>query len=517
MKSPLRPLILPLIALALAFCALPAAATTYMMMSDRDLADQAPAVVEAKVMGVEYAPTVGGLPATDYLVEVSRVLKGDLPGSTVMVRVPGGINPEGLGLKIWGAPRFAEGEEAILFLRPAQDGTYRIVHLMLGAFHKRTVGGRAVAVRDLSEATAFGPKGLRNGGADVIRDFERFSGWVSDRAFGVESEADYVVKTPAGLEKKGLSAATEKFAFLSPPSGTPIRWFRFERGQRVDWRVHTGSQPGLNLDTTIATFKDAIAVWNADTSSNVQYNYVGTTTANGGLAKSDGVNAIIFDDPFRDDPDEAVEGTFVCGRGGVIAIGGPWFFSSTRPYRDRQFHEAGEADIVTNDGTECLFRGNPSVAREVFAHELGHTLGLGHSDEREALMFPTAHNDNRGAELHVDDRAGIRELYSIGSGPVPGPTANLVAPARLTGKAASSTSVTLTWRDKSKGEEGFSIEAKKKGGKWAEVLTVPADSTSAVVENLIAGATHVFRVRAVGGGSASPYSNSVSVILPRRR
>ena len=64
MKSPFRPLILPLVVLALALCALPATATTYMMMSDQDLADQAPAVVEATVTGVDYAPTLGGLPAT---------------------------------------------------------------------------------------------------------------------------------------------------------------------------------------------------------------------------------------------------------------------------------------------------------------------------------------------------------------------------------------------------------------------------------------------------------------------
>lgn len=516
MKSVFRPLILPLAILALTLCAVPAAATTYRMMSDQDLVDQAPAVVEARVVGVDYAPTLGGRPATDYLVEVSRVLKGDLPGSTVLVRVPGGINPEGLGLKIWGAPKFGEGEETILFLRPAQDGTYRILHLMLGAFHKRTVGGRAVAVRDLSEAAEMGPKGLREGEEDVIRDFERFAGWVSDRAFGGERAADYMVKKPADLEKT-LSAATEKYRFLDPPTGNPVRWFRFERGQRVDWSVHTGAQPGLSLDTTIATFKDAMAVWNADTSSGVQYNYVGTTTAGGGLARADGINTIIFDDPFRNDPDDAVEETFSCQQGGVIAIGGPWFFSSTRAYQGRQFHEAAEADIITNDGTECLFRNNPSVAREVFAHELGHTLGLGHSADRDALMFANVHNDGRGARLHADDRAGIRALYGNGSTPVPTPPANLVAPARLTGKAASSTSVTLTWRDKSRGEEGFSIEARKKGGKWVEVLTTPTDSTSAVVEDLIAGATYAFRVRAVAGGSASGYSNAVNVVMPRRR
>ena len=98
------------------------------MMSDSALADQAPVVVEARISSVSSAPLVGQ-PATDYLVEVSRVLKGDLLGSTVMVRVPGGLDPQGLGLKIWGAPRFPRGRNASSY-QPAQDGTYRILHLL---------------------------------------------------------------------------------------------------------------------------------------------------------------------------------------------------------------------------------------------------------------------------------------------------------------------------------------------------------------------------------------------------
>lgn len=508
-----RLLVLPILVFALS--APPAAATTYMMMSDEDLADQATAVVEVRVMGVDYAPVLDGLPSTDYLVEVSRVLKGDLPGSTVMVRVPGGINPEGVGLKIWGAPRFGEGEEGILFLRPAQDGTYRILHLMLGAFHKRTVNGRDVAVRELGEAHAVG-ESKSGEAADVIRDFDRFSDWVSNRALGVGGEKNYGVERPAGLEK-ALSAATEKFGFLTPESGNPIRWFRFDRNQRVDWRVHTGGQPGLTEAETIAAFRDALAAWNNDPGTNIQYNYAGTTTAGGGLVRTDNVNTILFDDPFQDNPDEAVEGTFTCRGGGVIAIGGPWFFRNTQAYRGRQHHEAGEADIITNDGTQCLFRNNPSVAREVFAHELGHTLGLGHSDRLDALMYPTAHNDLRGASLDDDDRAGARELYFSNSPNPGGGNANLVAPAKLTAKAGSGATVNLTWRDKARGEEIYSIEAKKKGGKWVEVLTVSENATSAVVEDLISGATYAFRVRAKAGSSASGYSNVVNLVLPRRR
>ena len=95
------------------------------MVSDQTLVDQAGAVAEVRVTGIEPAP-VEGRPATDYVVEVERLVKGHLPGSTVVVRVPGGVRPDGVGLKVFGAPELHEGETALLFLRPAEDGTYRL-------------------------------------------------------------------------------------------------------------------------------------------------------------------------------------------------------------------------------------------------------------------------------------------------------------------------------------------------------------------------------------------------------
>ena len=511
MKSAFRFLALALLILPLALSARPAAATTYMMMSDQALAGQAAAVVDVEVVGVEQAPVVDGPPATDYLVEVNRVLKGDLPGSTVVVRVPGGVNPAGLGLKIWGAPRFADGERAILFLRPAQDGTYHILHLMLGAFHQRVSGGRSVALRDFSEAHEVGAKGLiEDGGVDAIRDFEGFSDWVADGARG--QGAGYVL----GRAKAELGSISDSFTFLLPRDGNPIRWFRFDRGQNVEWRVQNSGQPGLSLDATIESFQIAMDAWNSDPGTNIDYALVGTTPSNNGLSQSDDINSIVFDDPFRDDEENAVEGTFDCSEGGIIAVGGPYYFQSTRVYNGQRYHEAVEADIVTNDGTECFFSNSPKTAQEVFAHELGHTLGMGHSKERNALMFASAHADGRGARLTDDDRAGVAVLYGNGSGGPGGGPASLTAPARFAGRATSKTEVTLTWRDKANGEQAYSIEAKKKGTrKFQEVLTVDANSTSAVVTGLLPGTTYSFRIRAVGTSGVSPYTKVVTVTTPR--
>uniref|UniRef100_A0A8C5QAF0 Peptidase metallopeptidase domain-containing protein n=1 Tax=Leptobrachium leishanense TaxID=445787 RepID=A0A8C5QAF0_9ANUR len=48
----------------------------------------------------------------------------------------------------------------------------------------------------------------------------------------------------------------------------------------------------------------------------------------------------------------------------------------------------------------------------VAAHEFGHSLGLGHSDDRQALMFPTYRFVNANSfRLGQDDINGIQSLY----------------------------------------------------------------------------------------------------------
>ncbi len=330
-----------------------AEATSYVPMSDAALYEQAPAIAQVSILSAGPAPAVGA-PSIDYIVLVERLLKGQIAGSTVIVRVAGGIGPDGWGLELFGAPRFAQGDRAILFLVPRNDGTYGILHLMLGAFHEFRIGDRHLALRDLQDVQDV----TGDGRVARPRDFERFADWL---AGGAEATAHYRVETPA----RGLERWQRAFSVLRHER-RQLRWFE----DQVEWHLGRPAPTGMKR-----SLKEALRAWNPISSLRLAYG--GRSGASNGLHTFDHLNVLTFGD--RDD---LIPGSFDCRRGGVLAVGGPWFdpeiTGKTRPggQSPPAIRILG-ADIVLNDGAECVVEEAEGVVVESLVHELGHTLGLG--------------------------------------------------------------------------------------------------------------------------------------------
>ena len=499
---------------ALALTALPAAATSFVMVSDEKLADEAAVIVEARILTVDDAP-VTGTPSTDYLVEVQRVLKGDIPGSALIVRVPGGTRPDGVTLRVWGMPRFKVGENALLFLVPGAEGTYRIAELMLGAFHFATLGGRPALIRDLSETIELPAPGAPAGTRarfHQARDRERFVAWLVDRTLGTPRGEDYFLTADASASTAG--PVVDHYSFFEY-GGYRLRWFEFDGGGHEPWRVYADGQPGLTAQETIDAFKAGMSVWNNDAATDVSYTYGGTTSSYGrGLNNTDGHNSIIFGDPLHEsddfpEPFDCQAGMGVLAVGGVFPVDGP-----VQTHNGEQFAPIAEGDIVTNANIDCFFAeslNKVKAAEELFGHELGHTLGLGHSCDDpslpcdpEALMYPFIHDDGRGAKLTNDDRAGLFALYGIGTLPA--------APSNLGAELTSATQAHLTWQDNADNETSFKVEWKPPGaGGFSQLASVAANTVQYVAGGLSADATYSFRVRAINAIGASSPSNTVQV------
>jgi hypothetical protein len=386
-----------------------ASATTFVAMSDAQLTEASDVIVTGTVTRIRSVLTSTKQVETYITVAVGDVLLGRVADNEITIREPGG---EVGALRQWvfGAPEFSVGEDVLLYLQRRPDGTLATTSLGLGKYQV-TSGDIAVAHRTLDGAVI-------GGTPHEVRSLEDMKAAIRRHAATVSSlTAQFVASPPAAYDDTLPHSNTDAFTYLGQ-----ARWNEADTGDTVRYLVNTGGDPALGQQGTIDTLAAAMGAWNDVPTAAIRLAVGGTTPA--APFACDGSNQIVFNDPFGEVSDST-------GCGGVLAVGG---YCSTslggETVNGVAFRRITEGNITFNDGfTSCGFWTSTNIA-EIATHEIGHTLGIGHSSQAagesnpvlaDATMYFRAHFDGRGAAVRSDDVDAVSSIYPVaGGGPCAG-------------------------------------------------------------------------------------------------
>jgi len=150
-----------LLPLALLACPSTPWAGTAVRLGVRDLLDRSELCLEGRVIGAR--AVLEAHPRridTEYTIQVARTYWGE-PQAVRVIRIPGGVLPDGRGMTIPGLPRLSVGEDAILFLSGADRSGMRMpVGLAQGRLRVASDRfGRKVLVRDADGLSVVDPGG----------------------------------------------------------------------------------------------------------------------------------------------------------------------------------------------------------------------------------------------------------------------------------------------------------------------------------------------------------------------
>jgi hypothetical protein len=145
----------------------------------------------------------------------------------------------------------------------------------------------------------------------------------------------------------------------------------------IQMEINTRNNNGLSSSEIISTMEDAMDKWNTGTNKEI-FELTGTNAMSSSQAMAlDGTSQIVFSDNFMADTGFDPHT--------VVAIGGQ--YGNGTEMRDAFVVFNDENVTWTLSGASPAATGYSDHLLSIAVHELGHTIGLGHSQYSDAVMY----------------------------------------------------------------------------------------------------------------------------------